>query len=161
MKAILMAALACGVSTAALAEATPGGHFVLNWDQDQDGAVSLDEAKAQRDDLFTTFDADEDGFLSPEEYAAFDKMRAADQEAMRAEMGEMGGGMGMGMGQGMGQGKGMGQGTPEEGGMMRGFNDGDGDGRVSRGEFTSRTADWFAMMDRDGNGQVTVDDFGR
>ena len=55
----------------------------------------------------------------------------------------------------------MGQGMPEEGGMMRGFNDGDGDGRVSREEFTSRTADWFAMMDRDGNGQVTVDDFGR
>ena len=65
------------------------------------------------------------------------------------------------MGQGMGQGMSMGQGMPEEGGMMRGFNDGDGDGRVSREEFTSRTADWFAMMDRDGNGQVTVDDFGR
>jgi Ca2+-binding EF-hand superfamily protein len=58
---------------------------------------------------------------------------------------------------GMGHGKGM----PEEGGMMRGFNDADGDGMVSREEFTSRTADWLAMMDRDGDGQVTAADFGR
>jgi hypothetical protein len=165
MKAVLMAALVCGVSGAALAQpGNPGAHFVLNWDQDQNGAVSLDEAETKRDDLFTSFDADDDGFLSAEEYTAFDEMRAADQEAMREEMGTTaGGGMGMGQGNGVGQGMrlGIGKGMPEEGGMMRGFNDRDGDGRVSREEFTGRTAAWFKMMDRNGDGLVTEGDFGR
>jgi Ca2+-binding EF-hand superfamily protein len=69
----------------------------------------------------------------------------------------------MGQGKGMGQGMrlGIGKGMPEEGGMMRGFNDSDGDGRVSREEFTGRTAAWFTMMDRDGDGSVTEADFGR
>lgn len=188
MKVILMAALACGVAGVALAQTTPGGHFVQNWDQNQDGAVSLEEAQSKRDDLFTAFDLDEDGFLSDEEYTAFDEMRAADQEIMRDEMGAMAGAMGagqgmaqgngqgmgngqgtgngqgmgdgQGMGMGMGQGMGHGPGGPEEGGMMRGFNDADGDGRVSRQEFTGKTADWFAMMDRDGDGHVTEGDFG-
>ena len=40
-------------------------------------------------------------------------------------------------------------------------NDVDGDGQVSRDEFLARTPDWFAKMDRDGNGSVTTEDFGR
>lgn len=155
-------ALALLLGTAAYAEnMTPGAHFLQNWDQDGDGIVSLDEATTKRNDLFTSFDADEDGKLSAEEYSAFDDMRSADQEMMREEMGAgMGQGQGMGHGKGHGMGMGIGQGTPEEGGMMRGFNDTDGDGMVSRDEFTSRTADWLAMMDHDGDGQVTAADFG-
>lgn len=171
-------ALALLLGTAASAEnMTPGAHFLQNWDQDGDGIVSLEEATTKRNDLFTSFDADEDGKLSAEEYSAFDDMRTADQEMMREEMGAgmgqgMGQGQGMGHGQGMGQGQGtghgkgrgmgmgIGKGTPEEGGMMRDFNDTDGDGMVSREEFTSRTADWLAMMDHDGDGQVTAADFG-
>jgi Ca2+-binding EF-hand superfamily protein len=137
-------------------QGNPGAHFVQNWDQDGDGAVSLEEARTKRGDLFISFDTDADDKLSPEEYAAFDEMRAADQEQMREEM------AGMGNGQGKGNGKGMGMGMMQaEGGMMRAFNDPDGDGMVSREDFVGRTADWFAMMDRDGDGKVTVDDFGR
>lgn len=150
--ALLLTAL-LALPVAAGAQTTPGAHFVQNWDLDGDGGVTLAEAETRRDDLFTAFDADEDGFLSAEEYTAFDEMRAADQEAMRAEMAA--GGWGQGKGRGMGFGK------AEEGGMMRGFNDTDGDGRVSRDEFTGRTADWFAVMDRDGDGRVTEADFGR
>lgn len=163
-------ALALLLGTAAYAEnMTPGAHFLQNWDQDGNGIVSLEEATTKRNDLFTSFDADEDGKLSAEEYSAFDDMRTADQEMMRQEMGAgMGQGQGNGQGQGMGHGKGhgmgmgmgLGKGTPEEGGMMRGFNDTDGDGKVSREEFTNRTADWLAMMDHDGDGQVTAADFG-
>lgn len=155
-------ALALLLGTAAYAEnMTPGAHFLQNWDQDGNGIVSLEEATTKRNDLFTSFDADEDGKLSAEEYSAFDDMRTADQEMMREEMGAgMGQGQGMGHGKGHGMGMGIGKGTPEEGGMMRGFNDTDGDGMVSREEFTSRTADWLAMMDHDGDGQVTAADFG-
>ncbi|NTT86129.1 EF-hand domain-containing protein [Tabrizicola fusiformis] len=152
-------ALTLLLGTAASAQTmTPGAHFLQNWDQDGDGIVTLDEAMTKRNDLFTAFDADEDGKLSAEEYSAFDEMRSADQEMMREEMGA---GMGQGGGKGHGMGMGHGKGMPEEGGMMRGFNDADGDGMVSREEFTSRTADWLAIMDRDGDGQVTAADFGR
>ena len=66
-------ALALLLGTAAYAEnMTPGAHFLQNWDQDGDGIVSLDEATTKRNDLFTSFDADEDGKLSAEEYSAFD-----------------------------------------------------------------------------------------
>lgn len=161
-------------ATAVIAEETgPGGHFVTNWDLDGNGAVSLAEATERRGDIFTTFDANNDGFLSDEEYTAFDEARSADQAEMREEMAAegMGGqGKGHGKGQGKGNGKGhgkggmggagMGHGNPEENGMMRAFNDVDGDGQVSRDEFLSGVPDWFAKMDRDGSGEVTTADFG-
>lgn len=148
MKPFLPASFALLFASAALAQdMVPGGHFVTNWDLDGDGAVSLAEATERRGDIFTTFDADGDGALSEAEYAAFDAARAADQA-----------GMAEGMGHGMG--KGMGHGNPEEMGMMRDFNDGDGDGLVTRDEFLARVPDWFAKMDRNGDGAVTTEDFG-
>lgn len=127
---------------------TPGGHFVTNWDADGNGAVSLDEATTRRGDIFTTFDADEDGKLNAEEYDLFDQARANDQAQMQE-------------GKGKGKGKGHGKGMAEENGMQRAFNDTDGDGLVSRDEFMARVPDWFAMMDSDGDGAVTTEDFGR
>lgn len=151
---ITATALTLALSGAAVAQqGNPGVHFVQNWDGDGDAAVTLEEAQTKRDNLFTTFDADEDGKLSSVEFDAFDEMRAADQEQMREEMGvKAGGGMGQGMGKGM---------MRAEGGMMRKFNDADGDGAVSREEFVGRTAEWFAMMDQTGDGTITEDDFGR
>lgn len=145
--------------TALLAQgAGMGSHFVTNWDLDGNGAVSLDEATERRGDIFTTFDADEDGKLSATEYDAFDAARAADQAEM--QKGGHGKGHGQGQGQGQGQGGGMGHGNGEEQGMMRAFNDADGDGLVSRDEFLAKVPDWFAMMDRNADGAVTTDDFG-
>jgi hypothetical protein len=163
-RTLTFAALTLALSGTAFAQqGNPGAHFVQNWDEDGDGIILLEEAQTKRDNLFTTFDADEDEKLSPEEYVAFDEMRAADQETMREEMGAMaGGGVGQGKGKGMGMGQGMGPGMMRaEGGMNRGFNDADGDGLVSREEFVGRTPEWFAMMDSDGNGKITEDDFGR
>jgi hypothetical protein len=134
------------LGTAALAQTqTPGGHFVTNWDTDGDGIVSLQEATTRRDDIFTTFDADEDGKLSAPEYDQFDAARANDQAQMQ---------------KGKGHGKGHGKGMGEEDGMQRAFNDTDGDGLVARAEFMARVPDWFAMMDSNGDGGVTTDDFG-
>lgn len=158
--ATLLATLA--VTPALAQDHTPGGHFLLNWDTDGDGIVTIEEATTRKGDIFTAFDADEDGFLSGEEYDLLDEARANDQAAMQEEMGEgMGQGMGMGNGQGMGKGHGKGHGMGGEGmGMDRAFNDTDGDAKVSRAEFMARVPDWFAMMDKNGDGGITTDDFG-
>ena len=149
--ALTSAVLALSAFGAMAQEIGPGSHFIANWDLNGDGAVTLDEATEKRDLVFTAFDADEDGLLSDAEYALFDEMRATDQAVAQAEM------QAAGMGKGMGKGNGHG----EEAGMQRAFNDVDGDGQVSRDEFLARTPDWFAKMDRDGNGSVTTEDFGR
>ena len=39
-------------------------------------------------------------------------------------------------------------------------NDVNGDGRVSKDEFTGRAKDWLARLDSNGDGVVTTDDFG-
>ncbi len=145
---LLTAALLISAAPLLAQNATPGGHFIANWDADGDGVVTLAEATAKRGDVFTAFDADEDGRLSAEEYALFDQARANDQAAMRAEMAKGGG-------------KGPGHGMNEEGGMTRAFNDVDADGFVSRDEFIARTPDWITQMDRNTDGQITTDDFGR
>ena len=147
---ILPTLLTLTLTSAALAQdQTPGSHFVTNWDSDSNGVVSLEEATTRRGDIFTSFDADEDGKLSAEEYDMFDQARANDQAQMK-----------QGMGQGQGMGKGHGKGMNEENGMRRAFNDTDSDGLVSRDEFMARVPDWFAMMDSNGDGGVTTDDFG-
>ncbi len=142
---LLTAALLLSTGVATAQDLTPGGHFVANWDLNGDGTVTLEEATEKRGDVFNAFDGDEDGKLSSAEYDMFDQARANDQAEMKAAMGK-----------GIGYGKGMGA----EGGMMRAFNDTDGDGFVSRDEFMAKTPEWIAMMDRNADGAVTADDFG-
>ncbi|MCC1493843.1 EF-hand domain-containing protein [Cognatishimia sp. F0-27] len=118
----------------------PGGHFVENWDVDGDGAVTLADIESRRADVFMTFDADENGVLDRAEYDLFDEARANDMK------------------DNAGHGKGMRRASE---GMTLAFNDADADGRVSRAEFLARSADWLAMLDRNGDGHVTGADFGR
>jgi len=143
MKSIIwVAAVAISASAAGAEGAKPGAHFIQNWDLDADGVVSVEEIITRRGDVFFTFDADENGALDAEEYLPFDAARAQDM----ADNG------------GHGQGNGLRRAAE---GMTLSFNDTDGNGAVSREEFLAHSADWLALLDRDGDGGVTTADFGR
>ena len=129
------------VQPATAQQGVPGGHFIENWDLDRDGAVTPLEARTKRDELFVMFDADGSGSLDSAEYDLFDETRDADIATNAG-------------------GKGPGPMQPVVEGLVRGFNDTDDDGLVSRDELADRTADWFPLMDRNGDGLVTTADFG-
>lgn len=122
-----------------LAAGTPGSGFIMNWDGDGNGSVSLAEVIEKRENVFVTFDEDGDGIITAEEYVAFDEARAADQAF-----------------EGNGNG---GHGKAAQG-MTLGFNDSDGDGAVSQAEFVGNAQAWFGILDRNGDEEVTSADFG-
>lgn len=142
MKNIAIVALVSLLATLVLAEGK-GGHFIENWDLDGDGLVTLAEAQERRSDVFSSFDANDDGQLNAEEYDQFDAAREADMK-------ENGGG----------EGHGMGPMKKVQAGMKRDFNDVDGDGQVSRDEFVGKSADWIALLDKNGDGAISADDMG-
>lgn len=140
MKTLLLTSALIVPMAAYAAGGQPGSHFVENWDLDANGVVTLAELTEKRGDVFVTFDSDDDGILTAEEYSYFDDARKVDMEN-NAE--HAGGKMGK-----------------VQEGMTLSFNDTDGDGTVSRDEFLSHAADWLALIDRDGSGDVTTSDFG-
>ncbi len=145
MKTFLISTAVIAVmSTTALAQTAdgqvPGAKFITEWDLDGDGIVTVEEAASRRENIFATFDEDSNGTLDAAEYAFFDDARA------NAHAGEENGGMG-------GERK-------AARGFTLAFNDVDGDGSVTLEEFVSKSADWIALIDRNGDGVVTTDDFG-
>jgi len=117
-----------------------GDDFITNWDGDENGVVTLAEVIEMRENLFVTFDEDGDGMISAEEYIAFDAARAEGQ----AYEGISNGGHGK-----------------AAVGMTLEFNDTNGDGAVTQSEFVDQSAAWFAILDRNGGGEVTPADFGQ
>jgi hypothetical protein len=118
----------------------PGAHFIENWDLDQDGQITLSEARDKRGEVFTMFDQDENRELDSAEYSLFDETRQADMDVNAG--GHMKGMM-----------------AKVNDGLMRGFNDLNADGRVSQDEFLSQTDPWFATLDQTGDGVITTEDF--
>ena len=129
-------------SSAFAQQGQPGGHFIENWDLNEDGQVSLQEAQEKRTELFFMFDQDENGVLDAAEYTLFDETRQADMD-------ENAGGHKKGPMRNVDK------------CMMRDFNDVNGDGEVSKDEFASKSEDWFMLMDNNSDGVVTTDDFKR
>lgn len=175
--------LAAGTSIAQTNTFIPGEDFMLQWDLDSDGQVTLAEAREQRENIFYMFDQDDNGQFSDDEYAGIDEHKAMEREAGKGPGHNMPEGMaqgaGQGQGRGMGQGKGMGKGMGRAQGMMgqgralvgisefdlpaaEGMRmyDGNGDGTITKAEFIDGTDSWFQRRDRNGDGVLTVADFG-
>lgn len=130
-----------GIAQDGHGEGNPGAHFMENWDLDANGTVTLDELQTRRGEVFTTFDSNEDGFIDAEEYVMFDEARAADMASNAGSHGK--------------------QGDYAAGGLALQANDADVDGKVSRDEFVLGAVAWAAKLDRDQDGSVTADDFGK
>lgn len=139
-----VAVLATGAALAQ--QGIPGAYFIEQWDGNGDMSVTPEEARAKRADVFVMFDQNEDGVFQPEEWAMIADHLAAETAAQ---------------GQGLGQGMGQGPGRHVRAAMAAPFNDLDGDGQVTAEEFTTATDKLFALLDRDGDGLLTVDDLGR
>lgn len=151
----LLATATLVIALPALAQNQPGAHFIEMWDLDENGTVSIEEVRERRGDIFTTFDTDDDGVLSAEDYVLFD-------EAREADMKEHGFGQGQGGGKGQGQGKGQGMGEHSAAmSMTRENADINGDGQVTREEFIAGVDAWFPKQDRNGDGVISQEDFGR
>jgi len=140
MKTIVLTAGMMLLATSAIAQSTPGDQFMQSWDLNGDGKVTLEELRTMRGKVFNAFDADQNGYLSAEEYVAFDKARASDvakydDPDQRAQMQSVADGMSLSN------------------------SDTDGDGRVGRKEFLAGADRWLSNLDTDDSGSVTLQDF--
>ncbi|MFD2174414.1 calcium-binding protein [Rhodobacter lacus] len=146
-----------GTASGARQPAQMAQNFMAMWDLDGDGKVTRAEARAHRGDLFAMFDSDGDGSFSAEEIAGIGDFRTAQWEANGAGPGAQRGAAMQGRGQGQ-----RGQGMMAQQGARRQMArlDSNRDNRISQAEFVAGTDAWFAMRDRNGDGALTVADFG-
>ena len=139
MSARLIAAAFLLSATAALAQTSPGNQFMDNWDLNADGTATVEELREMRASVFLSFDSNEDGTLDAEEYVMFDEARQNDvnnyEGAQRAQM----------------------QKVADR--MSLPASDLDQSGGVSREEFLAGADTWFAELDKNADGGITLDDF--
>lgn len=127
-------------ATAALAQSGPGAKFLQSWDLDANGTATVEELREMRANVFLSFDANEDEALDGEEYMVFDSARQNDVDSLSsAQRGQM-------------------QKVADR--MSLAANDLDKDGKVTRVEFLAGADSWFADLDRNADGGITLEDFG-
>jgi hypothetical protein len=137
-------AFALVAASAFAQQETPGAHFIEQWDINGDGQVTLAEAEEKRGDVFVMFDAAEDGVMDAADWTAVEEHLAAEMD-------------------GKGDAKGMGRGPGKliHASMTAAFNDADADGKVTQAEFVAAPKSLFAQIDRNGDGVMTTEDFGK
>ena len=141
---LITTALTLVASLALAQQGQPGENFLDQWDMDGDGSVTLDEALEKRAEVFDMFDQDDDGALD-----------ATDWQLITEHLALEGGGEGISQAMGKGPGKLM------HAAMELSYNDANGDGVVTKEEFTTATKTLFPQLDRNGDGVLTTADFGR
>jgi Ca2+-binding EF-hand superfamily protein len=184
--ALSAAVLAGSLGTAALARprdraeippmARPGVYvFMLkNFDENKDGKVTADEAKAGAGTLFTAIDTDKDGSATPKEMRTWRQAKMADmRKAMGGETAaaddegpDAGGPDETAKADGPGKHHGWHKGFRHHGkghgmmgrGMMR-MIDSDENGQVSKAEAEAAADKAFKQMDTNGDSTVSIDDF--
>ncbi|MEC3861515.1 EF-hand domain-containing protein [Mesobacterium sp. TK19101] len=142
MKSTLIALpLVLATASFAAAQGNPAAtKFMENWDLNSDGVVTVEEATEMRNNVFYSFDSDENGVIDDEEHVMFDEARAND-------IAEMPKGPGRALIQMIAD------------GMSKEANDANGDGTVTGPEFEAGAANWLATVDKNGDGVVTIADF--
>ncbi len=142
---ILATSLFVGSTSLALAAGSgvPGQKFIEEWDKNKDGVVTIEDVREHRADIFFTFDYDEDGYLTLEEYAYFDEARANNKADKQkdATYAALNAGNAAKF-------------------MEFEINDLDKDGRVSREEFIKNSEGFLKAKDRNGDGVIDSSDFG-
>lgn len=128
-------------ASTAFAQTTPGDQFMQSWDLNGDGTATVEELREMRGNVFLTFDANEDGYLDAEEYVLFDEARQNDVNNYEADQRV--------------------QMQAVADGMNLSNSDTDADGRVALDEFLAGADGWFAALDKNKDGGITLADFDR
>ena len=122
----------------------PGmAHFLEEWDMNTDGTVTADDIAARRVEQFDMFDLNGDGAIAADEQANMAQTIAGQEEVNQA-------------GHGMN-----GPGPRIHGAMTAEYNDVDANGIISAAEWAAGSARLFADLDRNGDGAINQQDFGR
>lgn len=134
----------------AQATIVPGEDFMLQWDADADGQVTLMEATERRASMWMMFDTDADGFWSAAELVGIKEHQDLEAElqgeAMRANDQVAGSGPGNSI-------------SISALSNLESY-DADGNGTLSEAEYVDGTPIWFTLRDRNADGAISMADFG-
>ncbi|NTJ41226.1 hypothetical protein G6L28_01250 [Agrobacterium larrymoorei] len=134
-------------------------------DTNKDGKVTKEEFTTRQDALFTEIDADKDGSITPKEMRDYRKTKMEawreanprpEKENAKAEGDKAGKHEGK-RHETRAEGKGWGKGKGRMNGMFA-MADTDGNGQISKAEFTAAGDKMFTRLDKNNDGTINIDD---
>ncbi len=134
-------------------------------DTNKDGKVTKEEFTTRQDALFTEIDADKDGSITPKEMRDYRKTKMEawreanprpEKENAKADGDKAGKHEGK-RHEARADGKGWGKGKGRMNGMFA-MADTDGNGQISKAEFTAAGDKMFTRLDKNNDGTISIDD---